>query len=710
MIIETLFIAGLAVAQQQSDSVKPDTVIRLTGMTITATRSAKAELMEQVEALSLVMPSLQTRAAGAVAVDLVREATGVHVQQTSAGQGAVILRGLVGNQVLLLVDGIPLNNGTYRDGPGQYMATIDPETIERIEVIRGPASVMYGSDAQGGVVNLITKPHPELADNGVRFAATASSADMGGRGRLSAALSRGSWRLSLGGTAQSVGDLRAGGGLGPQDPTGFDAFGGDIALEFEPSPAHSLTLTAQHFEMRDVPRYDRYVTFRAPTPGRDYEHTFDPQTRQLAYVRYVRTSEGGALSRLEVTASLSTQREVRNRVRLKDDRPDDTRRHWDDRVYTPGASIVGFSMPTLLGMPLSLTWGGEFYHDQVSSSGYEEDLATGARTELVRQTDRGATPTGNFPNGANADRMGVFLAAEAEMGSHLIVTAGGRFSRFRNEADVGTAFGGSVENVSSDLTGQFGLVAAPAPAWRVAVRLAEGFRAPNLYDLTRVGPVPGGVSLPNPDARPERSVSLDLSLRHFGPSGVVDVTLYYTRIRDFIDRAPGTFQGDTLYPPLSGERVFQGLNVGTARVRGIEAEAVKRFGSIDLRANVQYTHGEQDVAGGATEPMSKIPPLSGTATLRWTRAARGPWVEYLFRWATRQTRLGARDLRDSRIPEGGTPGFAVHGIRAGTTLASDLSVTAGLENLTDELYRTHASGVDGPGRHVWVGLSWVGGL
>lgn len=710
MIIEALFIAGVTLTQQQSDSVKPDTIIRLTGMTITATRSAKADLMEQVEALSLVMPSRNTRAAGAVAVDLVREATGVHVQQTSAGQGAVILRGLVGNQVLLLVDGIPLNNGTYRDGPGQYMATIDPETIERIEVIRGPASVMYGSDAQGGVVNLITRPHPEIAAEGIRFSGAASSADMGGRARLSAALASGSWRLSLGGTAQSVGDLRAGGGLGPQDPTGFDAFGGDAALTYERSPTHSFTLAAQQFEMRDVPRYDRYVTFRAPEPGRDYEHTFDPQTRQLAYARYVHTSDQEALSRLEVTASLSTQREARNRVRLNKGQRADTREHWDDRVYTPGASIVGFSMPTLFGRPFSLTWGGEFYHDQVSSSGYEEDLTTGARTDLVRQTAAGPAPTGNFPDGANADRMGVFLAAETEIDSRLIVTAGGRFSRFRNEADVGSAFGGLVENVSSDLTGQLGLVAVPAAEWRIAVRLAEGFRAPNLYDLTRVGPVPGGVSLPNPDARPERSASVDLSLRHFDANGAVYVTFYYTRIRDFIDRAPGTFAGDTLYPSITGERVFQGLNVGTARVRGVEAEAMRKLGSIDVRANVQYTHGEQDVAGGVTEPMSKIPPLSGTASLRWTGSPRGPWVEYLFRWATAQTRLGARDLRDSRIPEGGTPGYGVHGVRAGTTLASDLSVTAGLENLTDELYRTHASGVDGAGRHVWVGLSWVGGL
>jgi outer membrane receptor protein involved in Fe transport len=689
--------------------VTPDSIVRLAGMTVTATRLTHAERLEQVEALSLVLPNAGERAAGRVAVDLMREVTGVHVQQSSAGQGAIVLRGLVGNQVLLLVNGIPINNATYRDGPGQYLATIDPETIERIEVIRGPASVLYGSDAQGGVVNLITRPHPDHGGNSVRLTGAASTSNQGGRGRISAGLSGRRWQLSLGGTAQSAGDLRAGGGLGPQTPTGFDAFGADAQFTFRPSDRHTVTLAAQHFEMRDVPRYDRYVTFRATQgPGRDWEHTFDPQTRQLAYARYAFAPNGHLLSRLEVTTSLAVQREVRNRIRRLDTgEPEQTRTHWDDKVYTPGVSLIGAGTTTIAGRGVALTWGGEFYRDLLASSGYEEDLTSGVRTSLTRQTAGGRAPTGNFPDGANADRLGLFLSAETELTSRLALSLGGRWSRYRNEADVGADFGGPVENSSADLTGQVGLVIRPARDWRVALRLAEGFRAPNLYDLTRVGPVPGGVSLPNVEARPERSVSYDISLRRFDDGSSFDVTVYYTRIRDFIDRAPGTFLGDTLF---NGERVFQGLNIGTARVWGIEAEGFRRVGPVTLRTNLQYTRGEQQLAGDTTEAMAKIPPLGGTLGARWMSPTSSVWLEYLLRWASSQTRLGSRDMRDPRIPEGGTPGYVVHGIRAGTAISGDLTVTAGLENLTDKLYRTHASGVDAPGRSVWVGVSWMGGL
>ena len=703
--------AAVAVAQEQSDTVTPDTVVRLAGMTITATRLTHAERLKQVEALSLVLPNLGDRAAGRVTVDLMREATGVHVQQTSAGQGAIVLRGLAGNQVLLLVNGIPVNNATYRDGPGQYLATIDPETIERIEVIRGPASVLYGSDAQGGVVNLITRPHPDDGGNSIRLTGGASTSNQGGRGRISAGFSGQRWRLSLGGTAQSAGDLRAGGGLGPQTPTGFDAFGGDAQLTFRPSDRHTVTLAAQHFEMRDVPRYDRYVTFRATEgqrPGRDTEHTFDPQTRQLAYARYAFTPSSQLLSRLEVTTSLAVQHEVRNRVRRLDTgRPDTMRTHWDDKVYTPGVSIIGAGRTALAGRTVALTWGGELYHDLLASSGYRENLATGDTTALTRLTATGPAATGNFPDDANADRLGLFLSMETELTNRLALSLGGRWSRYRNETDVGTDLGGLVENSSADLTGQVGLVITPAARWRVALRLAEGFRAPNLYDLTRVGPVPGGVSLPNVEAGPERSVSYDLSLRRFDGASSFDVTVHYTRIRDFIDRAPGTFLGDTLF---DGERVFQGLNVGTARLWGVEAEGFRRFGPLTLRTNLQYTHGEQEVAGDTTAAMAKIPPLGGTVGARWMPTTSSIWLQYLLRWAASQTRLGSRDMRDPRIPEDGTPSYMVHGIRAGTTLSGNLTVTAGLENLTDKLYRTHASGVDSPGRHLWVGVSWMGGF
>jgi outer membrane receptor protein involved in Fe transport len=697
-------LAPLAI---QQDTSTIDTIIHMPEIVVSATRAGESTRLDQPVALSLIEPEVADLSRGNVAADLLRELPGVHVQQTSAGQGAVVLRGLVGNQVLLLVDGIPLNNGTYRDGPGQYLATIDPGSIERIEVIRGPASVLYGSDAQGGVVNVITKAHQFTGVRSVRFSGRVSSANSAYRGRFSGGFQGSRLSLAVGGSLGTAGDLRAGGDVGAQDPTGFDVAGLDAELTYKPADAHELRTAVQHFVMSDVPRYDRYVTFRAPAPGKDFEHRFDPQTRQLTYARYIHSPKNGALARFEATASLAVQREGRSRIKLRDGAPDTQQTLWRDDVYTPGLSLVGLSMLSVADVPLALTWGGDYYHDEMDTEGYVVDLQTGDSTAIVRDTHSGSISSGRFPDGARADRAGVFVAAEMEASSWLRLSLGARLSHFENRADVGLDMGGAVENVSSDLSSQLGVVVAPAEEWRLTFRLAEGFRAPNLYDLTNVGPVPAGIVLPNPNAKPERSLSTEAGLRFEAETAALDVTLYHTRIKDFIDRLPGTFNGDTLF---NEERVYVGTNVGTARTYGFEAEGILRVATVEARATALYTHGTQEDASGVDAPMSKIPPLSGTAGLRWATRENRFWAEYLFRWAARQDRLGIRDLDDPRIPEGGTPGFAVHGLGAGVNLAPRISVSAGLENLTDELYRNHASGVDNAGRHVWVGVTAVGVL
>jgi outer membrane receptor protein involved in Fe transport len=695
--------AILAVAQQDTSAVR-DTV-RMDALVVTGTRSSEMSRLDQATALSFVEPRLSDVSSGVQTANLLRDVAGVQVQTTSAGQGSVIIRGLIGNQVMLLVDGVPMNNGTYRDGPGQYLATIDPATIERIEVIRGAASVLYGSDAQGGVINVITKTHPFLGRRSVRLTGALSSADNSYRARVSGGAVLGAWSVALGGSLLSVGDLVPGGDLGAQDPTGFKTEGLDATVTFEPNSRHSVKGVVQYYGMHDVPRYDRYVTFRSPVPGRDAEHVFEPQARQLAFARYRYKPDGSAVTSLETTLSLAVQREGRNRIPLDDaGLPSETLTHWRDDVYTPGLSVVGLSTLMLGGDPVLVTWGGDYYHDEMSSNGFEEDLVSGEQTPLRRQTVTGAIPSGNFPDGAGADRLGLFLAADGGVTRWLRLSAGARWAGFRSEAEVGTQLGGHVVNTSSALTGQLGLLFIPATYWRVAARVAGGFRAPNLYDLTRAGPVPDGIALPNPDAVPERSLGGELALRYATSKAAFDLTGYYTRITNFIDRLPGEFQGDTLF---NGERVYQGLNVGKAHVYGFEAEALALFGPFRARGTLLYTHGEQEMAAGVEEPMSKIPPLGGSVSLRWTPPRSNVWVEYLLRWATTQDRLGQRDLQDSRIPTGGTEGFAVHGVRAGAVVLQNLSVSAGFENIADALYRNHASGVDDAGRYVWVGASWI---
>ncbi|MDH3496475.1 MAG: TonB-dependent receptor [Gemmatimonadota bacterium] len=690
---------------QVRDTVRADSAVRLPEIFITATRSEQGSRAGSPATASIDTATAADRAASRVAADLLRDTPGVHVQQTSAGQGAVVLRGLVGNQVLLLVDGIPLNNGTYRDGPGQYLATIDPETIDRLDVLRGPASVLYGSDAQGGVLNVITQPHPLRMGWSLAGAGHVSSANAGTRVRLSTGYAAGNLRIAGGVTLQQAGDLRAGGDVGAQRPTGFGAFGLDTRVTYTPTPLHRLTVALQHFALDEVPRYDRYVTFRAPAAGPDAEHVYDPQTRQLAYARHAYRPGTPGLRALTTTASLAVQREGRRRQRLVSGQPASTIEYTRDDVYTPGLSVVGESRFEPGDRVVALTWGAEAYRDVMASWGEITDLATRTATPLTRATAAGPLPAGRYPDGATMERVGVFVEADVALVSRLSLEAGGRWSGFRTVAEVGTDLGGRAEQRTDALTGQTGLVARVAEPVSLALRLAQGFRAPNLYDLTNVGPVPGGVVVPNSAVGPERSLSYEAGIRIDLERTAVDLVAYRTLIDDFIDRVPATFRGDTL---LDGERVFQGRNVGDARVWGVEAMAVHRAGPVEARGTLLYTRGEQTLGDGTDEPMAKIPPLAGHARLRWRGAQGRWWIGYELRWAARQDRLSSRDLLDPRIEPGGTPGYAVHSVLAGATLGT-LTLSAGLENLGDVLYRTHASGVDAPGRHVWVGIAVVQG-
>lgn len=706
MIVPSLLATLLASPPQ--DTTRADTVIQLSELVITATRERARARHEQAPALSIARPTPTARGNTTVAADLVRDVPGAQVQQTSAGQGAVILRGLTGNQVLLLVDGIPLNNGTYRDGPGQYLATIAPGSIEQIEVIRGPASVYYGSDAQGGVLNLLTRPHPAGSGAGLGAALQGSTASRSYRARVSGRWTHSRLSAAAGASFARASDLRPGGELDAQLPTSFEAAGGDLRIDLQAGTQHRVIAAAQHFAMSDVHRYDRYVTFRAPEPGPDVEHRFDPQTRQLAYLRYRHDGHSVWLDRLETTASVNVQREGRfERARLDTGEPDSLIQHVEDNVVTPGFSLVGSSLPTVGVRILLFTWGVEAYRDGLQSEGYVENVPTGARTPLTRTTTDGSQiPSGRFPDGSSSHRIGAFLSGETDLAQWIGASVGVRWSEFRSEAEVGNEFGGHVVNRSSAFTGQVGLVVRPSQPWRIALRLAEGFRAPNLYDLTNVGAVPGGIQLPNPDARPERSVSGEASVRFQSEEIGAAVTGYRNWIRDFLDRAPGEFLGDTLF---NGQRVFLNVNVGRATVTGAEVEVTFRRDRLDGGATLLYTYGEQRAADGETLPMSKIPPLGGSARLRWSTRT-GPWVEYGIRWAAAQARLGDRDLRDSRIAPGGTPGFFLHGVRAGVRVGREIAVSAGLENLNDTLYREHASGIDAPGRHLWLELSWIADL
>ncbi len=647
---------------------------------------------------------------------------GVLVQQTTAGQGAAFVRALTGSQVLLMVDGVRLNNGTFRQGPSQYLSSVDPEIVERMEVVRGASSTLYGSDAMGGVINVITRRAADVLEPGESWVAEGSytfdGATSGNRGRASVAASFPDFLSGLqlfgGGSFGSWSHLKPGGGLPPQDPTGYDQWSSDLRVDLQATPRLRIEMAGQHSEQSDVPRYDRYVDFRAPGVagggvGRNALYLFEPQDRSLARLKGTLATRRPWMSSLDLQVSWQEQREGRaiRAQSLRDDLlvPSEHINYVADDVRSVALDMQA---QAIHGDGHSVTYGLEMWDNVTRSRGREEHLATGVETESFRWSEDEHVPTGRFPDGSRFGGGALYAFADEPWGRFRL-QLGGRASVYRTTTRVGDHYGGDVNSRIGNVTGEVGLVYRATEGMSLRARAAQAFRAPNIYDLTLVGDVPGGIALPNADLSPERSYTLEMGAGWTRGNVSTELTVFRIDIDDLLERTFGTFQGQDTYGP-DRLPILTIQNIGSATIDGIEGAFSGRVpagGRLDLSAS--WTLGDAVVARDGElreEPLSRVPPATVSYRLRWPLPwdGRSAWVEYFGKVAGEQDRLGFRDQIDSRIEDGGTPAYLMHSIRGGAAWGDRLRVSAGLENLFDVLYRVHGSGIDAPGRHLFLRL------
>jgi hemoglobin/transferrin/lactoferrin receptor protein len=254
-------------------ALEPSVLMLNQGITITAQR--QEDLSREVsQSVTVVSQEQLLQNAPRTTPEALMNQTGIWVQKTNHGGGSPIIRGLVGNQVLLLIDGIRLNNSTYRYGPNQYLNTIDPGLVDRIEAIRGSGSVLYGSDALGGVVQVISKlpsfsSHKTNVSGSVLGKWMSNQMEMSGRAEIEIASKRVAF---LGGFSERhFGELVAGGDLGTLSPTGYNERAGDAKLLLRTGSAGLLTASFQQLTQSEVPRYDQV------SQGGYSIYNFDPQ-------------------------------------------------------------------------------------------------------------------------------------------------------------------------------------------------------------------------------------------------------------------------------------------------------------------------------------------------------------------------------------------------------------------------------------------------
>jgi len=625
--------------------------------------------------------------------DLLSDLPSVVVQRTNHGGGSPFIRGFTGQQILLMLDGVRLNNATTRYGPNQMLNTVDPHMVRRVEVLRGPGSLLYGSDAIGGAVGLWSREPSYVPGARYRWGGSLTSRfSTADRSQVYNAYAWGqAHRLAagFGGSFKAFHTLVGGRGIGEQRGTGYLEGAWDGALRVSLASRWFLKVASCSVRQYDVPRTDKFT----PTDFRFFEKQF----RDLAYLQLT-GSRGHHLKDLRVTLSFQSHREVRRRYRLADDRIEVA----SDRVTTAGLAFDG---RTDLGRWSNLVWGGDLYLDRVRSDALHESISTGAITSM----DAGGF-RGQFVDRSTMVQGGVFLYDEIRPLPWLHLHAGGRVAFSHVDippdpmADVYTIDTQRIRNTPVGPALGLSLSFIPQTHLRLITSVHQGFRAPNLDDYTRVGSEGVAFDLPTSRLAPEKTTTFEVGAKLAWRWLSASVFGHYTLLRDFIARR---YLYDAGGQPvvIDGEPAARRANSARGYLAGVEGFAQVRVAhGFALRAWLSWTRGDLELPlqDPATQPMRRVSPLQGFVAVRWRRANRY-WAEVAVRWSARQDRLSPGDLNDTRIcPAGpvgcaGTPDFAIINVAAGVRMHRHVNLTFRLENLANEAYKWHGSGVYGPG-------------
>jgi outer membrane receptor protein involved in Fe transport len=234
--------------------------------------------------------------------------------------------------------------------------------------------------------------------------------------------------------------------------------------------------------------------------------------------------------------------------------------------------------------------------------------------------------------------------------------------------------------------------------WKLTAAISTGYRTPNVNDLSSFGKFDFGTEVPSPNLEPEKSFNKEIGIKRVTEKNYFHLTAYHNKLTDLIDRVRSTYEGDSL---INGDKVYTKANVGNAVIYGFEFEFYSWIGkSFRLLSQLTYTYGQNKTVN---EPLRRIPPVFGKLTGEYHRGNLFVAMDWI--GAGEQDRLSSGDKADHRINPKGTPGWVILSLRAGYNYRF-LNIETGIENIMDQLYRIHGSGIDGYGRNLWIRTSF----
>ncbi len=702
----------------------------------------RKRIAEQVAVFSI--KDIQ-RTAPQTSADLLAEIPGIKVQKSQFGGGSPVLRGMEANRVLLVVDGVRLNNAIYRKGHLQNSITVSPTLLDRTEVIFGPSSVIYGSDALGGVIHYYTrKPSiSEVTAINANFLSRYSTVNNERSLQGGLELQFKKWASFTSVSHSTFGDLK----MGKNRSHGFndwghvfeysnntDSFFNENPVEnndpnlqrntgyeqtdvlqkfFVPlSEKTDLTLNMQYGISTDIPRFDR-LTERRDGVLRFAEWYYGPQERLLLSSQLQISPEKRWLDAGVLTLAYQNIKE--SRVNRKFGSLDRTIREEDVDVFSLNGD---FSIPLTDAKDRIFSYGFELSHNDVTSTPKGETIATNG--------DQVTGISGNFPvqaryadGGSSYTSSAAYVNYRQDISKKSTLNTGIRFTNTNLKATwIDQTFitlpNNNISLNNSAVTLTAGYVYKPTSNWQLNGVLSSGFRSPNIDDVGKIREKSGDVTVPNVNLRPEFAYNAEFGvLKYFKNRKFhLGLTTYYTLLDNYIIRDDFSLNGSStiLFDGELGNIVAnvnkdQAYIVGcTFTMRGTIANNLKTRGSFT------YTRGK---AYDTKEPLSSIPPFFAAFEVSYEKPNFEASIDLRYN--------GKKKITDYNFSEGidnveqtpiinpnateevdiyaGSPSWMTLNLNTKYRLSKNLDLLLAIDNIFDQHYREFASGISAPGRN-----------
>lgn len=629
---------------------------------------------------------------------------GVLVQKTTHGHGSPFIRGFTGRQNLLLVDGVRINNSTFRSGPIQYWNTIDLLAVERTELILSQGSVLYGPDAIGGTLNALTKgsqfflkPEGKFFNEGALYYEARSNGQGSHVARLELDAGVGeSFGIFLGLSAKNFGDIDAP-RIGRMKGTGYDESAFDLKIDWAVTPDMQLTLAHQQVDQDGISRWHRTTAnsgwkdgSHVTTPGLWNRDDFD-QERALTYLKIKGENPHAEAMVDRWTATLSWQKtadsESIDRRPARAETANDALQKSNIDLSTIGFDL---SLESDFG-EVTAVYGIDFYDDRVDASGHRSNAMGGPKNESLPIADD-----------SNYQLGGIFGQTIWRPSEDWEVTAGVRYTHA--EASLGRyvdAAGIEQRNTTDawdSWVGSIRALYAIDASWTVFGGISQAFRAPNLVDLSgNAVSRAGAITLGNIDLDPETYLTWEMGIKYASDTIKCNLSIFHSVAEGVIQ---SIFTDGTL-------KTSTATNSADGYVHGIEWDGSWQFHpQWQVSAFAAWQDGESDAPAFIGGPMvtrsnARLLPLSGSIALRWAHPSDRLWIEGRVLAAAKEDRTDPLDqAADSqRIPTNGTPGYVTASLRAGWKMGENIEAVAGIENINNQSYRIHGSGQNEPGIH-----------